>query len=53
MEKDWVVLVDPWETYGFQSVGAQLTLTTNRFCRGFGEKYTSVCSPSLVGLEND
>ena len=50
MENDGVVLVDPWETYDFQSVSVQLSLTTNCFYRGFGEKYTSVCSTASVDL---
>ena len=53
MEKDGFLLMDPWETYEFQSVSVQLVLTTVRFCRGLGEKHTSVCSPSFVDWEND
>ena len=37
MEKDRVLLVDPWETYGFQSVIAQLILTTNGIVEGSGK----------------
>ena len=39
MEKDGVVLVDPWETYVFHSVGAQLLLRANDLVEG-SEKST-------------
>jgi hypothetical protein len=50
MEKNGALLVDPWETYGFQSVSMRLILMTTRFYSGFGEKYTSVCGTSFINL---
>ena len=49
MEKDGVVLVDPWETYGFQSVSTRLILMTNWFYSRFGKKHTPVCRTSIDG----
>ena len=51
MEKDGVVLMDPRKTYDFSVCQHATNIETDLLPSGVGEKYSSVCSISLVDLK--